>query len=55
MATPWRWARCSGIYPGSDGERHDLLLVRIEEAIRDARLHPAYRSTPQDALPSTTD
>lgn len=44
----------SGIYSGSDGQRHDLLLLPIEEAIRDARLHPAYRSTLQDALPRIT-
>ena len=44
----------SGIYPGSDGQRHDLLLVRIEEALLDARLHLAYRSTLQDALPRIT-
>lgn len=44
----------SGIYSGSDGQRHDLLLLPIEKAIGDARLHPAYRSTLQDALPSIT-
>lgn len=42
----------SGIYSGSDGQRHDLLLLPIEKAIGDARLHPDYRSTLQDALTS---
>lgn len=40
----------SGLYSGSDRHRHDLLLLPIEQAIRDARLHPTYRSILQEAL-----
>ena len=40
----------SGLYAGSDGQRHDLLVLRIGEALTDARLHPAYRATLQESL-----
>ena len=34
----------SGIHRGSDGQRHELLLLRIEDALIDMRIQPAYRS-----------
>ena len=44
----------TGLHQGSDGQRHELLLLPIEDALSDPRLHPAYCSALMAAVDQIT-